>query len=109
MRQIFSTRHSSGELAEFALAAKGEFGGQLLLPNQQFSKPTQSHPFFVQYVVPEWYCVAGGMESSMAAQDFPNVEEQENTGNGARLHITLYKRSKSTTRRVPSLILVKPR
>ncbi len=88
MQRNFSTRHSSEELAEFALAAKDEFGDQLLLLNKQFNKPSQSHPFSVQYVVHEWYCVAGGTESSMAAQDFPNVEEQENTDKGAQLHIT---------------------
>ena len=88
MPQNFSTRHSRAELAEFVLPAKDEFGDQLLLPNQQLSKPSWSRPFSVQYVVPEWYCVAGGMESFTAAQDFPNVEEHENTGEGAQLHIT---------------------
>ena len=83
MPRTFSTRHSSEELVEFALTAKEEFGDQPLLPNQQFNKSSQSHLFSVQYVVPEWYCVAAGMESSMAVRDFQNVEERENTGEGA--------------------------
>ncbi len=88
MPRNFSTGHSSEESAEFALAARDETGDQLLLPSQGCERYKRQHLFSVLSVTPEWCCVAGNMVSSTVAQGFQNVEEQENTGKGAQLHIT---------------------